>query len=194
MREYKAAITDYDKAIEVIEDYDESLEYRDTEAALYWMRGRVKLKLEEYYEADEDFSNAKAKGFTLTALHYRLWADACCAYSDWEGALYYLNDAIKLKVDDPTLYTYRAELYHTLREYEDAINDYNTAIELNPNDAETYLARGLVKYEAYCLDDREDEAYVDLDNAFKLKPTLRSEDNIDKSILNYFNNWKNIKS
>ncbi len=153
--DYHAAIVDCDKAIQL--GYDGMNVYRD--------RGCAKLKIEHYEAAVDDFQQALSfieLEDAETAEIYRFMADGYCGVRDKEAALYCLNDAIELKDDDPTLYTYRAELNDTLRQYENAINDYDTAIRLNPNDADTYLARGLVKYFVYYEPDRENEAFVDL--------------------------------
>ncbi|MBW4478809.1 MAG: tetratricopeptide repeat protein [Tolypothrix brevis GSE-NOS-MK-07-07A] len=52
------------------------------------------------------------------------------------------------------------------REYEAAIKNYNTALQLNPDDAEVYYKRGLARY--YLVDD--EKAIQDYNQAIKINP------------------------
>jgi tetratricopeptide (TPR) repeat protein len=52
------------------------------------------------------------------------------------------------------------------REYEAAIKNYNTALQLNPHDAEVYYKRGLARY--YLVDD--EKAIADYNQAIKINP------------------------
>lgn len=184
--DYKTAIVDYDEAIQ--RGYDGADVYRE--------RGRAKSELGQYEASVDDFLSAITDlklDNAETVEIYRLLADAYCGAGYWDAALSCLDDAIELKDNDPTLYVYRADLNDTLRQYENAIDDYDTAINLNPNNADVYLSRGLIKYVIYYEQDRENEAFADFETAFGMKPELRFEDCIEKSILNDFLRWKKQK-
>lgn len=180
MGKYEAAILDYNK----------SIKHEPTKAVFYWNRGVAKLKIEQYEKAIEDFQNAICDlEMETTATHHKLIADGYIGTGDFFAAIMCLDDAIELKDNDPTLYTKRAELYEILREYDYAIGDYDTAIHLNPNDADTYLARGLLKYSTE--DGRyEGDAFEDFETAFTINPKLRNVDRMDISILNAYMQWK----
>lgn len=184
MREYEAAIADYDK----------SIDHKDDEAQVYWLRGHAKLKIKQFQAAIEDFQLAiyDYKLENPTAEHYRLMADAYVENFDSMTAIDLLDDAINLKGNDPTLYTYRAKLHENCGFYRDAVADYDMAIRLNPDDAETYLARGFAKYHSGHLNSELDEASADFQTAFRLNPKLRSKDNFDESILNEFEWYQNL--
>ena len=60
----------------------------------------------------------------------------------------------------------RGIAYHDLRQYQRAIQDYDEAIRLNPQDAEAYNNRGF----AYFSLGQHQRAIQDLDEAIRLNP------------------------
>lgn len=137
MEKYEAAILDYDK----------SIKHKNENARAYLNRGRAKLKIEQYQEAVDDFYTALGieQPDADTAENYKLLADAYIGAGYRDAALASLNDAIELKGDDPTLYVYRAEIYETLQQYEDAILNYEHAIRLKPNNRDAEIACAQLK-------------------------------------------------
>lgn len=88
----------------------------------------------------------------------------------------------------------------TEKQYQDAIDFYDYLIRLYPNDAGAYLARAQLKYESFDADDAseqqyndwETEVFADLDTAFKIKPELRTHDNMDKGLLHEYIHHKTM--
>jgi len=54
-----------------------------------------------------------------------------------------LNKAVQIKPDYFLIYYYRASIHFKRGNYRMAIDDFNKAIELNPNDADSYVERAL---------------------------------------------------
>jgi len=70
------------------------------------------------------------------------------------------------KTPTADLYCNRAELYYDVENYDEALKDYNKAIELKPDWEYPYNGRGNVFYKCY----RDDEALKDYNKAIELKP------------------------
>ncbi len=65
----------------------------------------------------------------------------------WTSASTRLEDGL-LVLDDPSvIYFYRASAHYYNEKYEQAISDFNMAIDLNPSNALAYLGRGFAYYE-----------------------------------------------
>ena len=56
------------------------------------------------------------------------------------------------------------------------MNDFNYAIELKPNEALYYFARGITKYDL----GQKDNALEDFDKAIELKPSMANQSIIQK--------------
>lgn len=82
----------------------------------------------------------------------------------WDDAIVYYNEVIRLEPDDLTLaeaYSGRGMTYSSKNEVDRAIQDYNTAIELNPDETGAYVHRGI----AYWLKGSVDLAIPDYNAA-----------------------------
>lgn len=98
---------------------------------------------------------------------YALWHGG--KYTDPKKAIEYLNNAIKLQTDYTDAYiayNNRGVAYDDLGQYQRAIEDYNKAIRLKPNNADAYYNRGL----AYKELGQYPRAIRDFDQAIRLKP------------------------
>lgn len=73
------------------------------------------------------------------------------------------NTAISINQQDPTLYRLRADAKYRLQQYEDAINDCNIAIRLDPVNP-AYMTRGAAYYFSY----KNEEALADFSMAIHL--------------------------
>lgn len=78
-------------------------------------------------------------------------------------AIEWCNRAIKINTKYANAYFNRANAKSEIFDFENAKEDYNKAIELKPNNAEYYFARG--NYSPYC-----NESLEDLNIAIKLNP------------------------
>ncbi len=61
---------------------------------------------------------------------------------DYEKAVYYFTEAIKIRPDQAAAYYNRGLVYSKMREWTNAIPDYDKAIKLDPNYAQAYINRG----------------------------------------------------
>ena len=148
----KAAITDFNKGIEL------SLNNPQT----YRYRAKAKAKLEDYKAAIEDYDQS-IKLNPNNASAYKERGKAKQKISDYEGAIDDYNQAIRLNPKDVFGYSGRAAIKRELGDYAGAIEDYAQVIELmrlNPDDLDPldpvelddiyyyiYCARGLAKHE-----------------------------------------------
>lgn len=75
-----------------------------------------------------------------------------------------LSKAIELAPGDAKLYTLRGNIHIDLEKYNEAIDDFTTAIKLDDKCAEAYCNRGK------CNSDHPDEAIADFTRAIELAP------------------------
>lgn len=83
---------------------------------------------------------------------------------DIEGAIYFLDKAIKLRPEKEDRYIIRGNLKFKTGDYEGALLDFSRTISLNPQNASAYYQRGLANKSLGL----EVEAQIDLDTAKKL--------------------------
>ncbi len=102
----------------------------------------------------------------------------------YKFSLVIANNLIKISKEDADGYSYRANCYYGLENYELALADYNKAIELNPDDAEAYLGR------ANCYEKQENHelALADYNKAIELKPDFTAA---FISLANYYEKQEN---
>lgn len=83
----------------------------------------------------------------------------------WDQAVADYSEVLKLKLDDPAIWTERANIYTIhLGQNDKAVGDYGEAILLKPNDAWNWGRRG----RAYLVLGRWDKATTDIDQAITL--------------------------
>ena len=157
MGDYKGAIGDYTKAIQLKPDYVDA----------YVNRGASKHNSGQYHDAIVDYGIA-----------IKLKPDYALAYSNRGIAKHYLgqhtaaisdcNKAIQLKPDYADAYNNRTIARLQLGQHLSAIADCNKAIQLKPDYAEAYNNRGLTKI---ALGEYID-AIADCNKAIEIKPEL----------------------
>ena len=86
----------------------------------------------------------------------------CMDYNDLAKDL--LSKAIELAPGDANVYTLRGNILIDLEKYDEAIDDFTTAIKLDDKCAEAYCNRG------HCNNDNPDEAIADFTRAIELAP------------------------
>ncbi|MDR6941741.1 tetratricopeptide repeat protein [Mucilaginibacter pocheonensis] len=139
-KEYQLAINDYTKTMVFYKDDKDNL------STLYDNRGINERKLKQYQKAIDDHSQAIAlnnkngdaywhRGIAYNNNHqYQL------AIDDYTTAMFYNQEDRK---DLAMLYENRAVNERRLKKYKEAINDFNTASQLNPGSRDIYWERGL---------------------------------------------------
>ena len=187
--DYVGAITDFDKAIQLKNDYAEA----------YNNRGLAKHELREHTAALADFDIAiqlkpgLSVAYNNQGLAKQALGDLHAAIADYDKAIQLKDDdvvvynnrglakdklgdhvaaladydkAIRLKSDYADAYNNRGSVKEKMGEYEAALSDYDIAVQLKPSDANGYNNRGFAKYK------RKDffGAITDYNTAIQLKP------------------------
>ena len=128
-----------------IEDYSRCIELDPSNAEACFERGKHHFFLTQVTPAHKDF----AKTIALDPFHtdayswFGLFFHA--THSD-DQALQILSEGINRLPDNAILYCDRAYIYLRMNQYENALLDYNRAIELNPADYDFYFERGVTYY------------------------------------------------
>jgi tetratricopeptide (TPR) repeat protein len=165
LKEYRGAIEDYTKAIELV----------PKAASGYSYRADLKEKLEDYRGAIEDYTKAIELDLKPSGYYYSLRASVKMDLEDYRGAILDYNKAIELEPES-YYYNYRGSCKFNINNYLGAIADYTKAIQLDPKDANSYLNRGRLKIltkdkKGGCKDLSkagelgEDEAYKDINES-----------------------------
>lgn len=116
---------------------------KDVDGDVYYQRGLLYLKLQQYRIAIQDFSNAiRMVPDSSSALYAR--ALAYQGENNFVSAIDDLNSAIKLKADFAAAYNTRAVIYDDQGDIDNAINDYKNAIAINPDFDQAYFNLGVL--------------------------------------------------
>ena len=86
---------------------------------------------------------------------------------DTRQAMAYARDAIRIEPREGQFYGLRADVHYQKQEYDDALTDYDRAVNLNPDYFYFYLQRGLTKKKL----NLKKAAYADLQASTRLLPT-----------------------
>ena len=153
--DYRGAIADYDRAIELKPDYAEAC----------FSRGVAKFMQRDYRGSIADCDRAIELNPDYVVAYYNR-GGAKSALGDHKGAIADYDGAIELKPDFVEAYNNRGVTKFELGDHEGAIADYDWAIELKPDFVEAYNNRGATKGD---LEDYRG-AIVDYDRALELEP------------------------
>jgi tetratricopeptide (TPR) repeat protein len=193
LEEYRRAIKDYNKAIELnpelddalseiysnrghaysylkdnrraIKDCNKAIELDPKNAFAYLNRGFAYYSLKEYRRAISDYNKAIELDQNKADLYVRRGV-AYLRLKEYRRAISDYNKAIELDQKKAGLYFGRGTAYRMLEEYRKAISDYSKVIELNPNDAEAYKVRGM----GYLLLEEYRKAISDYSKVIELNP------------------------
>ena len=185
--QYLAAVSDYDKAIQLkpdhamayynrglakyhlgqylaaISDYDKTVQLKPNDAIAYSNRGAAKADLGQHFAAIKDFDKAiQLKPDAANAYNNRGAAKA--KLGQYSAAISDYDKAIQLEPNVANAYNNRGLAKYYLGQYLVAISDYDKAIQLKPDYANAYLSRGVAK----ALLNRNSEAKHDLRTALRL--------------------------
>ena len=153
--EYKGAIRDYDRVLEIDPDF----------ADAYYNRGVAKVRLREFQEAIEDFDKAiDSKPDDIFCYLNR--GVAKDQIKEFQEAIEDFDKAIDLDPKYPYSYVNRAIANAKLGEHKEAVEDFDKAIDLKPDDAEFYFNRGIANAKL----GNHRGAVADFDKAVALKP------------------------
>ena len=85
---------------------------------------------------------------------------------DYESAIEKFDDALSFG-DEAVFYRYRGDCYYDMKEYQEALKSYESALQLTPQDPELLRSKAQVLYTLGKLD----EARLIIDEAMKINPT-----------------------
>ena len=146
--------------IKYLKRLDKLLEESDDDFEVYKERGDLRAKLGFYNDAIDDYK----KSLELNP-NYK---EADKALTDTKNNLDIYNNSLINKdyTKDPMYYFSKAHNLYNKRKYEEAIENYNKSIDLDPNNSYAYNNRGLAKnnLEQYF------NALKDYDKAIELDP------------------------
>ena len=130
---YKNAISDFSKAIELTDYYK-----------AYVGRGNSYLMLKDYSKAfsDAEKANSLNKNNPRTLF---LLANCYDDLNQFEKAILYYNEAIDLNTENPSYYLRRAIVYGKMQQFQLCLKDLDICTELDKNYAEAYYWKGVVK-------------------------------------------------
>jgi len=198
---------DYQKALS---DFDAALEVDGVNAVAFYDRALLNMRLENYEAALTDINNALAAQsmkpsdvLTLRDLYAKrgqlnLWA------KNWQGAVAdYTNSLARAEGSvSSNVYAERAEAYTALGEYENAINDYTSAVRViseqiqaapNQEAREAQSSNAMSYFEKSAALNlnlgNTDAAKVDLESAFVIAGALNDEESMNRiqNLLNDLN-------
>jgi protein O-mannosyl-transferase len=155
LRNYRQAIGDYDKVIEIKPKYTEA----------YSNRGNAYLHLGNDRQAIGDFD----KAIEINPKHERAYNNRGTAYSNLGNDTQAIRDydkAVEINPKYEKAYNNRGKSYSLLGNYRQAIGDYDKAIEINPKYAKAYNNRG----NAYTKLGNYRQAIGDFDKAIEINP------------------------
>jgi Tfp pilus assembly protein PilF len=129
---YRQAIEDYDKSIEINPNFHVRAYYN--RGVAYTMLGNYPQAIEDYNKAIESYPKYEEAYFNRGCA-YAILGNNKQAIGDYDKAI-----EINPKKVDP--YVNRGNAYARLGNYQQAIGDYDKAIEINPKYADAYFVRG----------------------------------------------------
>ncbi len=98
------------------------------------------------------------------AMFYYNWGLFYARWGMTHRAFWYMNKAVMMNDTNPKGYYHRASLFMAVGNLQSAVQDFTTAIRLDPQYADAYTRRGMM----YTLLDKDDEAKEDFDRAVQL--------------------------
>lgn len=133
LRDYKEAIEDYSKAIELDSTYIDA----------YFNRGLAKFNIKEYQKSAEDYVKVIQLKPDYTNAYFNLGAAKANLEANAE-ALANFTKVIELDPKYVNAYMNRAFVYNKMKDYSKAIADYEKIIELEPNNTMAYFNAGVL--------------------------------------------------
>ena len=99
---------------------------------------------------------------------------------------------VQTELNDPAAYIKRGNAYWSEGQYDQAISDYNKALEINPRHAKAYYNRG----NTYMSTGQYDQAISDFTKALEINPryakAYNNRANTYKSIGQYDKAWEDV--
>lgn len=180
---------------EAADDYGNAIKYytdNSSIAKLYFYRGDCYYQLFNYKDAIDDYNKANTYGFSDYGLLYQNRGDAykwngnySLAIDDYTKAISYFSSNPK---KHSTIFQFRAYCQNALKKYDEAINDYSKAIDIDPGNSTAF------KYRAYAYAKKflYEKAKNDITKAIELNTDSlfgkydKAKMLYDRSLYNYY--------
>ena len=178
LKDYKGAIEDYTKAIELIPNsFDPN--YSD----FFYTRGLAKEKLGYIISKDE-------KGFSISEK---------TSIIQYIGAIIDFTKAIELNPNEASYYAQRGNASNYIEDYKGGIVNLNKAIELDPNNGDYYGWRGRSNYGLgdlvnACKDWEKSLELTDFTSEFRIKNKTLREKFYKLSLMSLEENCKELEN
>ncbi len=169
-----AKLGDYRRAIE---DYDKAIEINPKCLEAYNNRGAAYAKLGNYRRATEDYDRA-IEIDPECVLSYVYRGSAYLELANPGKALSDYDRAVGIDPENPDGYANRGAAYDKLGNYRQAVSDYDRAVEINHDYAWAYNGRGA----SYAKLGNRSQAISDYDKAIEIKPEY-SEAHYNRGVL-----------
>lgn len=167
MQQYAKALQDLNYAIELEPGY----------AMSYNNRGAIYIELQRYNRAQADLDRAIDLDPHLALAHYNR-GEMCMRQQRYAESVNHFNRALRIEPDAKT-YTNRGLAYINLNNAEDALSDFNQAIQLDPTYALAHFNMGAFFYNngapQKALPFFEEAAQLGLSQAAQLAARIRRE-------------------
>lgn len=189
LKNYKASIANYDKAIKLdsndiksyvnrgitknkigqceaaVDDFDKAIELNPKAPLAYFNRGASNFSLGQYLVSIDDFDKAiKLNPNDVMSYHHRGMSKS--ELGDFKDAILDFDKAIELNPRFLGSYNWRGDAKFQLGQLKAAIADFNKVIELNPMNYSVYILRGMAKENQ----GRYKTAIYDFNKAIELNP------------------------
>lgn len=140
-----AAEKDFARAIE---EYDQAVKLDPAFAAAFRSRGFAYSDRGEFERAIVDFDRAlQIEPKSSGSLNSRCWVRAILG-RDLAAARSDCDQSLRLDQNDPDALNSRALVFFKLKQYSEAISDYDKALGIDPKDAGSLFGRGAAKHAA----------------------------------------------
>jgi tetratricopeptide (TPR) repeat protein len=148
---------------DALNDYAEMIKASPGDFELYLKRAGLLLKMHDYRYAMRDV-NTYLGYFEEDEKALYLGGRISYESGEYYDAVKYFNRALKQDQTKDIYFIARADTYVKMHTWEYAANDYSMALDLNPDNPEVYLSRGIV----HLKENQNKKACYDFEKAFKM--------------------------
>ena len=128
-----------------MKDYTRAIEIRET-PRLYLKRGHVLLQLGRFAQADQDYHRAVSLG-SSSSTAYEGMGDAHRLQGELDEAIRSYSVAVEPNDDGWwAAYYFRGVSHFQLRQFQQALEDFQRVLVLQPHSRSAYFARGAVRW------------------------------------------------
>ncbi|MCS6807662.1 MAG: tetratricopeptide repeat protein [Candidatus Kapabacteria bacterium] len=153
-------------------DFSRAIALSPKLAGAYYYRGMMRFNAQRLAEAESDIKEAIKLGFKHSEVHANLAAiqNLLGKYTD---ALHSASIAVQRNPRSAFAYRVRGDIYRIIKQYHNALKDYNQVLKLQPDYYDVYSNRAVMRFEIGDING----AIADFTHLIKVSPTA----------LNYYN-------